>query len=144
MEIKFFVPGIPAPGGSKKAFYNPKTKKISVVDDCKRNKPWRERVASFAYNHRPDNLIACAIDLSVDFIMPRPKSHYGVGRNCDKLKPSAPKFCTKKPDATKLLRALEDALTGMIWRDDSQIVKQTVRKHWGEKPGALVKISKII
>ena len=143
-EIKFFVPGIPAPGGSKKAYINRHTGKVCVVDDCKRNKPWRDRVASFAMPHRPSELLLSPIELSVDFLMPRPKYHYGTGRNSAKLKPSAPKFCVKKPDATKLLRALEDALTGVIWKDDEQVVKQTVRKHYGETPGAIVTIREIV
>jgi hypothetical protein len=46
--IRFFVPGIPAPGGSKKAFHHAKPGKIIVKDACKRNKPWRDTVASFA------------------------------------------------------------------------------------------------
>ena len=142
-EIKFFVPGVPAPGGSKKAFKHPATGKIMVVDACSRNKPWRERVASFAYDHKPNDLIKTAIELSIDFIMPRPKGHYGTGKNSSKLKPSAPKFCTKKPDATKLTRALEDALTGIIWKDDDQVVKQVIRKHYGDSPGALVTIREI-
>ena len=115
-----------------------------VVDDCERNKPWRDRVAAFAINYKPDQLLTDALHLHVDFIMPRPKGHFGTGKNAAKLKPSAPKFHTKRPDATKLLRALEDALTGVIWRDDEQIVKQTVRKHYGQSPGAIVTIREIV
>jgi len=142
-EIEFFVPGIPAPGGSKKAFRHHKTGKIMVVDACARNKPWRDRVAAFALDHQPEKLLTDALELKVDFFMPRPKNHYGTGKNSDKLKPNAPKFNTKKPDATKLLRALEDALTGVIWADDEQIVKQVVRKHYGDNPGAVVTINVI-
>jgi Holliday junction resolvase RusA-like endonuclease len=46
-----------------------------------------------------------------------------------------------RPDATKLWRPTEDALTGIVWRDDSQIIRQLVRKRYcgpGEVPGAEV------
>ena len=140
-DIKFYVPGIPAPGGSKKGYIHPKTKRIIIVEDCQRNKPWRDRVVTFAMDHRPKELLTDAIYLQVDFLMPRPKSHFGTGKNSAILKKSAPKYHTKKPDATKLLRALEDALTGVIWRDDEQVVKQLVRKAYSDHPGALVTIS---
>lgn len=140
IEIKFWVPGVPAPGGSKDAFRHPKTGKIVVVDACARNKPWRERVAAFAMDHRPDKLITEAIAIKVDFFMNRPKSHFGTGKNKNKLKPSAPMHCTKRPDTTKLFRALEDALTGIIWKDDEQVVRQIVQKHYAHNPGAFVHI----
>lgn len=46
--IRVTVPGIPAPGGSKKAFRHAATGKIIVMDTCNRNKSWRDTVASFA------------------------------------------------------------------------------------------------
>jgi hypothetical protein len=49
--LTFFVRGVPSAGGSKKAFVHPKTKKVVVVDDAKRNMPWREVVASVAREH---------------------------------------------------------------------------------------------
>lgn len=142
--IEFFVPGIAAPGGSKNVYVNKETGKVSVVDACKRNKPWRNTVVYHAWPHRPKELLIGAVELRVDFLMKRPKYHFGTGKNSRKLKPSAPKYCIKKPDATKLLRALEDALTGVIWKDDAQVIKQVVRKHYGDRPGAFVRISEIV
>lgn len=142
-EVIFFVPGIPATGGSKRGFLHPKTKKIMIVDSCSRNKPWREHVAAVAYDHKPDIPITKPIAIHVDFILPRPKSHYGTGSNASIVKRSSPKYHTKKPDTTKLFRALEDALTGIIWRDDEQVIKQYVTKNYGDNPGALVTIKTI-
>ena len=149
-SIEFFVHGIPAPGGSKTAFRHAKTGRIIVMDACKRNKPWRDTVASFAIEHAPDELLSCPLSLDVTFIMPRPKYHYRTGKYSGMLKDSAPHWHTVKPDATKLLRALEDALTGIMWTDDSIIVKQYVNKTYAyphdttkdawTKPGAYVKI----
>ncbi len=43
-----------------------------------------------------------------------------------------------KPDATKLVRALEDALTRIVWKDDAQVVTQVVHKRFGEPERAEV------
>ena len=140
LVAEFWVPGVPQPGGSKKAFMNPRTKRIVVVDACKRNKDWRTSVQASAVDHYDGNPVTCPLSLTVNFVIPRPKGHYGTGKNADKIKASAPLYPAKKPDATKLLRSTEDALTGIIWRDDAQIVEQVVRKTWGEKSGAWIKV----
>ncbi len=70
--------------------------------------------------------------------MPRPKAH---SRKDGVLKDDAPNWHANKPDATKLLRSLEDALTGVLWIDDSRIVRQQVKKIYGARPGADVEVS---
>lgn len=136
----FFVHGIPAPGGSKKAFFNPKTHRIVVTDDAKRNRPWRDMIASTALAAGVAPIVG-PIRLSVTFRMPRPKSHY---RSDGTIKPNAPRWHVVRPDATKLLRALEDALTGIAWRDDSEIARQDVVKEYTDStPGASVVVSTI-
>jgi crossover junction endodeoxyribonuclease RusA len=75
--------------------------------------------------------------LEIGFRLPRPKGHYGVKG----LRPSAPPYPVTKPDLTKLLRALEDALKGLAWRDDSQVVAQRITKDYTDgAPGAHVRI----
>lgn len=39
---------------------------------------------------------------------------------------------TVKPDASNVAKAVEDALNGVLWRDDSQIVYLTIRKLYGD------------
>jgi Holliday junction resolvase RusA-like endonuclease len=78
-----------------------------------------------------DGLLEGALLLEATFYRPRPASHFGSGRNAGVLKASAPPFPTVRPDTTKLLRAIEDALKGIWYRDDAQIVDQAVRKRWG-------------
>ena len=64
------------------------------------------------------------------FLMPRKKGHYGTGRNAEVLKPSAPRFPTKKPDTTKLWRGFEDALTGLAWKDDGDVIDSRITKRF--------------
>jgi crossover junction endodeoxyribonuclease RusA len=46
----------------------------------------------------------------------------------------------KQPDIDKLLRMLLDALTGIVWADDSQVAWVTMNKSyaWNDKPGAVI------
>lgn len=128
----FTVYGRPQPAGSKRAVRHPHTGQTLVVDTNKAAGPWKQQVAGAAIAALPDGGVlfekAEPVVLRVQFYLARPLGHYGTGRNNGRLKPSAPKFPAVMPDATKLLRGLEDALTGLVWRDDAQVVIQHVEK----------------
>ena len=66
------------------------------------------------------------------FVFPRPKSHYRTGRYADLLREDAPVWCATKPDADKLARAIGDALSGVLLRDDNLIVEWKIRKVYGD------------
>jgi crossover junction endodeoxyribonuclease RusA len=136
MTIEFFVHGIPAPGGSKRAV-TARNGKAYLIDACKRNKPWRDSVAAAAVHAmRGRELLTGPISFRLRFSMPRPKNHYRTGKHTGQLKETAPTYHTSKPDATKLIRAAEDALKGIVWRDDAQVASQAAIKIYsgGEEP----------
>lgn len=142
--VAFTVNGVPAPAGSKKGFYNKKAGRVVITDDSKASSPWKAMVADAAAKRmNGGDLLSGAIELHVLFYMPRPKGHFGSGRNANVLRAAAPAFPTVKPDATKLLRALEDACTGLIWRDDAQVVVQHVEKRYGEPARAVVAVAQL-
>lgn len=142
--VSFTAYGLPQPAGSKRAFTHRHTGRVMVVDAAKGSRGWKQEVAAAARAAMttqavdgggllPDGPLA----LHVQFFLPRPKGHIGARG----LRPSAPDYPTTRPDATKLLRAVEDALTGIIWRDDAQVVVQTVSKHYGEPARCEVEIT---
>ena len=141
-SVNFFVPGIPKPGGSKTAFRSKRGKMI-VTDSCKGVKPWRAAVAQLARDNDVTMIPrGIPVSLLLVFTIPRPKGHYGTGKNANKLKPGAPPFPTGRPDVLKLARAVEDALTGILWYDDAQIVKESLQKLYcvvaTEMPGVYI------
>jgi crossover junction endodeoxyribonuclease RusA len=138
VAIEFFIPGIPRPGGSKRGFVNPRNGRVIITDaGGSRTKDWRgvcATVAKQAMNGLPP--FVGPLRLTLVFVMPRPKSHYRKAG----LKPDAETWHRVKPDRTKLTRAMEDALTGIVWRDDCIIVAGPTDKVYGESPGARVRV----
>lgn len=143
--LTFFVPGFAKPAGSKKSFALKKggvyTGRTATVDDCKGSRSWKSQVSEAARTTFTEAPLTCPLRLVLIFTMPRPKGHYGSGKNAAVLKSSAPHFHTSKPDATKLIRAVEDALTGIVWKDDAQVCIQTARKLYGERSGCQITIT---
>ena len=130
-EVQFQVAGIPAPQGSHRAFMPAGARFPIVTDDNPRTKPWRSSVAYAALQVRPQPLFSGAVTLTVRFYLPRPKSL-----------PKRVQYPVKKPDLSKLIRALEDALTGVVWNDDAQVTMVMATKHYGE-PGCSVVVKEV-
>jgi Holliday junction resolvase RusA-like endonuclease len=69
------------------------------------------------------------------FEVPRPKSHYGTGKNNGILKESAPKHAHgQRQDFDNLVKFACDCLNGLAWVDDRQIVESHVKKIWSDRP----------
>jgi Holliday junction resolvase RusA-like endonuclease len=140
--VAFTVYGKPQPAGSKRAF---RTKRggVAVTDDNPKAKPWQTAVAETALEQWDGSLLEGPLALRVIFYVARPKGHYGSGRNSAHVRPSAPPHPITRPDTSKLVRAVEDALTGALWRDDAQVVTQTALKRYGTPERAEVWIGEI-
>jgi crossover junction endodeoxyribonuclease RusA len=131
--IRFTVLGKAEPAGSKKVVPNKKLGRSIVVDANKRSKPWKQSVAGVAtaeMNGRPP--LEGAIALSIKVLVQRPKSHYLTDGHS--LSAAGRKFPahTMAPDVLKLARGIEDALTGICYVDDGQIVMEVISKRWCE------------
>jgi Holliday junction resolvase RusA-like endonuclease len=143
MMIEFFVAGIPSPSGSKKAFMHPKTGKIVVMDTAKNKGTWQALVAMHAQKAMTDagaEMITGPVKMLVEFSFTRPKSHFGTGKKSSQVKETAPKAHTKKPDLTKLIRCTEDALTGIVWQDDCQVIERESSKAYSSENGVFIKV----
>ncbi len=129
--MKILVFGIPQTAGSKRAFaFNKGGGRLGVrvTDDNPRGKDWKASIAQAASGVHVGDLLDGPLTVTFRFYFPRPKGHFGRRG----LLTSAPACHTKKPDVLKLARCAEDALTGVVWRDDSQIVSEHLEKHYGE------------
>lgn len=141
MTLTIIIPGAAQPAGSKRAVPSRNGKFASVIDANPKASDWKRLVALAAKQQLPAgfSLIRGPIRTLTTFFRVRPASHYGSGKNAGVLKPSAPMWPTPKPDATKLWRGTEDALTGIVWADDAQIVDQRqVKRYAPDGKGASV------
>ena len=141
-EIQFTVYGRPQPRGSKAAVLIPKRgggwvtnaagRPITAAKDTNpKSGDWMNSIRAAAAEAFSGELITGPVRVSFVFHFARPKAHYGSGKNAAKLKPSAPVEHIQKPDLSKLVRCAEDALTGVVWRDDCQVVEYLgTGKHW--------------
>jgi Holliday junction resolvase RusA-like endonuclease len=130
--IRFFCPGKAETKGSAKGFIGRSRKtgkqRAIVVNDNPKAKGWQKAVAicaEFAMAHRQPFL--GPIRLVMRFQMERGKS----------VKRKTP--CVK-PDADKLARTVLDALTGIVYVDDGQVVEMVVSKAYDSEPGVVVDV----
>jgi Holliday junction resolvase RusA-like endonuclease len=135
----FEIRATPRPQGSKRFVGHAKNGRAILVESSDKGvRDWRVSVidaAKTAYAER--GRLVCPVVLEVTFYFARPKSHYGKRG----LLPSAPAHHTQKPDLSKIIRGLEDAMTdAAIWRDDSTVVEIRARKEWAEWSGAQVTV----
>jgi len=145
--VAFFVAGEPKPSGSFRAFMTrPKhgQPRPIITGANARTKLWQAAVAQEACASFMDTVCtAQPVALKICFYLDRPKGHFKTGRRAGELRESAPKVPTKKPDLTKLIRSTEDALTGIVFHDDSQVVSCTADKHYadgGQSVGAKIEV----
>lgn len=129
-DVTFTVIGHPEPGGSKRGI--PTGNGVRVIDSNRKVMPWRALVSGAAQEamNGAEPMLG-ALGLSLTFYAQRPRTHYGTGRNAGTVKPNAVRAPIVRPDVTKLVRAVEDACTSIVWRDDAQVVIQVARKRYG-------------
>ena len=78
--------------------------------------------------------------MDATFFMPIPKS---TPKRLRERMATEQVYHTKKPDASNILKSVEDAIIGIAYKDDAQIACEYVRKVYSERPRVEVKISTI-
>lgn len=115
------VHGVPVPQGSKQPWggeVNPHVK------------AWRTSIAQAAAELLPDGPLHDPVVIDAQFYFPRPLAHYRSGKHRAELRADAPYWVARAPDLDKLLRAVGDALSGVVVTDDRQIVAWNAAKRY--------------
>lgn len=128
MAIAFRVEGRPVTQGSMTAVYNRKTQRASIrhVQSLPLMK-WRTAIAKAAKaaGAYPSEF---PISISIVFGMPRPKAHlHRDGTVIAGYEGELPMH----RDIDKLVRAVLDALTGVAYADDKQVVNLSAMRVYG-------------
>lgn len=123
--ISFTVFGTPQPQGSSRAFIPKGWNRPIITSANPKNKPWRQEIAGTALAEMERVKLKAAakgvpVTVEATFYFTKPKS----ARKRDLHK-------VTKPDADKLARSLLDALTGIAFADDSQVIQIKATKLFG-------------
>lgn len=143
LNVRFVVFGRPQQKGSKQVLPVKGPRRFIVRDANPNAKPWAHTVSTVAREHWHGDLVAGPVVVSIAFYFQRPKGHYGTGRNLGTVRAGAPPHMTTMPDVDKLARCALDALTGVIIRDDAQIVTLHVGKRYGEPERAEITVREL-
>lgn len=132
--FKFEVPGVAVPQGSWVPFISKTTgHAMAKPSNEKELNRWRKLVAETAAYSKPEWLREPwdrPIFLSVIFVRERSPNDYltdGVT-----LRKGAHRFPDTAPDGDKLDRAIWDALTGVLFTNDSRVVSWVGAKRFGD------------
>lgn len=125
--VTFEVRGEPVQQGSTKGWLNPKTGKVQIAhDNPKPLRSWRQDVAAMAADAGCQPIGDKApVRVEATFRFSRPATVSAKKRPLPSV----------KPDIDKLVRALLDALTGVAFVDDAQVVALEVQKLYSTEPG---------
>jgi crossover junction endodeoxyribonuclease RusA len=133
MELTFDVVGRPAPQGSKKSIGNNR-----FIETSKFLPAWRKDVRLAAEHAVAVNGWAIAsgpVELEVMFYLDRPSSVSTVKRP----------YPIVAPDTDKLLRAVGDSLSGVVYEDDAQVIRVLAWKVYADTrvPGAFIRVNEL-
>ena len=98
---------------------------------------WKKRIMVALATQFDGDILDGPVRLDVTFLMPRPK------RLMRRKDPEGEVWHTTRPDADNLVKALKDACSGVIYKDDSQVCELIVRKKHhakGGHPAAMVEV----
>jgi len=125
--------GCPVPQGRPRAFYNKAAGRITMYDPAA-SRSWKTDIKLQVLKDRPRDLVPAlgALILTLTFFLPRPRSL-----------PKRVRHPIRKPDADNLAKAVKDALRGIIYKDDAQVITLHVAKVYHEAPGVEIVLEEV-
>lgn len=130
MTATFFIPGNPVAQGRGRIVRIGQNARIA---DPVKSREWKAYVKAVAAEHAPARPSSEPIFLSLWFVFQRPKS-----RKRDR-------FVVTRPDIDNLAKGIMDAMNGIFFEDDRQVVSLDVAKEYvaGDAPGVHVHLSDV-
>ncbi|WP_308722469.1 RusA family crossover junction endodeoxyribonuclease [Paenibacillus polysaccharolyticus] len=132
--ITFTVYGEPVPQGRPRA----STQGGFVrMYDPEKSKDYKDYVRLAAAEHAPNVLLEGPLGMMLTVYRSIPKSFSKkkvIQAEAGEIRP------VSKPDVDNYLKGVKDALKGIIWKDDSQVVEVFAQKRYSARPRIEVKI----
>jgi Holliday junction resolvase RusA-like endonuclease len=121
-------PRFSARGGFARAFTDPKTANAEA---------WVKACAVQAFTGAP---IVGPVSVQLEIGVAVPKS-WPKKRRADALAGAI--WPTTKPDLDNQIKLIGDALNGIVWQDDAQIVRAVVSRRYVETPAAVLTVAEV-
>ncbi|WP_236575978.1 MULTISPECIES: RusA family crossover junction endodeoxyribonuclease [Paenibacillus] len=105
--------------------------------DLAKSRDYKDYVRLATAEHAPASLLEGPVGMMLTIYRSMPKSfskRKATAAEAGELRP------TTKPDVDNYLKGVKDALKGVIWKDDSQVVEVFVQKRYSSRPRIEVKI----
>jgi Holliday junction resolvase RusA-like endonuclease len=127
---EYYAPGKPISKGNKIPFRRKDGKLGARERNGDKVQTWASTHTTLAHEQMNGRapIAEHPLHVSLRFSFLRPKSHL---KKNGELRKGAPVAMTRKPD---------DALTGIVWRDDSQVTSHYADKAYGPQSGVWVKV----
>lgn len=139
MTIEFTVPGVPVGKGRPRAARTPHGISMRTPAKTARYESTAALFAAQAMTGRPP--FSGPMCVFMDIVLPVPTS-WSKKRQTAAL--AGQEWPTKKPDMDNVVKGIFDALNGIVWQDDVQVVALNVGKVYGPTPGVAVRIRPIL
>jgi len=137
MQIEFTIPGEPVPQARPRAS---RQGNRVVMYDPPKSRNYKKYVELIARQYAPKKLYEGELEMEIKIYRPIPKSTTKKNRA---LKNAGIKRPIVKPDNSNYAKGIEDALNGIIYKDDSQIVDLKISKFYSDDPRVEVKIREL-
>ena len=105
-----------------------------VAYEKKKMRTWRAECSKLIGEaFGTEKLIEGPLKIDATFYIQPPKYAFSKKKFKEKLE-AEENFCSKKPDIDNYLKALLDSMTGIVFKDDGQVVECRARKLYSLKP----------
>lgn len=133
--VKIFIPGTPVPKGRPRAARTAAGAVRTYTPG--RTRDYERKLAYAVSQHYSGIPVSAPLSIDLGVALPVPGSWPLWKRTAALARVILP---AGRPDLDNYLKTL-DALNGLVWADDSQIVTLRVKKFYYPKPGLFVRVS---
>jgi len=135
------IPGDPIPKARARIFQR-KKKSIAYDPQGDKKEYVRNKIKyelKIASQRNENNISNDFLEVDMEFHMPIPVSTSKTVK--EKMKLGS--YHNRKPDASNMYKFYEDCANGVLYQDDSQIVKGSFKKIYSENPRTIININSI-
>ena len=101
---------------------------------------YRDAIRHAAKAQTRGQVVSGAVIVTVEAVLPVPTSYTKAHR---RLALDGDKMPTGRPDVDNYAKIVMDALNGIAWKDDSQVVELRASKRYGEHPYLRVTVNAV-